>query len=88
MEEGGKRVLATVAGIFMARHLKNTEELHDCRSSPRAESLIESAVQLADRIMRRIDGTFGDSNADRRGHVRKHAVTRLMYNGRNLAENR
>jgi hypothetical protein len=66
MEEGRKRVLAIVAGILVARHLKNAEDLHDSRPSPRTESLIGSAVQWADRIMRRIDGTFGDSNSDRR----------------------
>lgn len=66
MDEGRKRVLAIVAGILVARHLKNTEDLHDSRPSPRTESLIGSAVQWADRIMRRIDGTFSDSKDDRR----------------------
>jgi hypothetical protein len=67
MEEGRKRVLAIVTGILVARHLKNTEDLHDSRPSPRTESLIASAVQWAERIMRRIDGTFADSNDDRGG---------------------
>ena len=52
----------------MARHLKNTEDLHDSRPSPRTESLIGSAVQSAERIMRRIDGTFADSKDERRGN--------------------
>jgi hypothetical protein len=56
MEEGRKRVLAIVAGILVARHLKTTDDLFDCRPSPRTESLITSAVQWAERIMRRIDG--------------------------------
>jgi len=56
MEEGRKRVLAIVAGILVACHLKNPEDLHDSRPSPRTESLIASAVQWAERIMRRIDG--------------------------------
>jgi hypothetical protein len=56
MEEGRKRVLAIVAGILVARHLKNPEDLHESRPSPRTESLIASAVQWAERIMRRIDG--------------------------------
>lgn len=68
MEEGRKRVLAIVAGILVARHLKNTEDLHDSRPSPRTESLIGSAVQWAERIMRRIDGTFADSKDERRGN--------------------
>jgi hypothetical protein len=58
MEEGRKRVLAIVAGILVARHLKTTEDLFDSRSSPRTESLIASAVQWAERIIRRIDGAF------------------------------
>ena len=66
MEEGRKRVLGIIAGILVARHLKSTEDLQDSRPSPRTESLIASAVQWADRIMRRIDGVFVDSvNAER-----------------------
>jgi hypothetical protein len=65
MEEGRKRVLGIMASILVSRHLKTTEDLHDSRPSPRTESLIASAVQWADRIMRRIDGAFGDSNSDR-----------------------
>ena len=58
MDEGRKRVLAIVAGILMARHLKNPEDLHESRASPRTESLIASAVQWAERIMRRIEGVY------------------------------
>lgn len=56
MEEGRKRVLGIIAGILVARHLKTPEDLHDNRPSPRTESLVVSAVQWAERIMRRIDG--------------------------------
>jgi hypothetical protein len=55
---GRKRVLAIVAGILVARHLKNPEDLHESRPSPRTESLIASAVQWAERIMRRIEGVY------------------------------
>ena len=65
MEEGRKRVLGIMASILVARHLKTTEDLHDSRQSPRTESLVGSAVQWAERIMRRIDGTFGNSTDDR-----------------------
>jgi hypothetical protein len=58
MDEGRKRVLAIVAGILVARHLKTTDDLFDCRSSPRTESLVASAIQWAERIMKRIDGAF------------------------------
>ncbi len=59
MDEGRKRVLAIVAGILVARHLKNPEDLRDSRPSPRTESLIASAVQWAERIMRKIDSLCG-----------------------------
>ena len=58
MDEGRKRVLAIVAGILVARHLKNPEDLHESSPSPRTESLIASAVQWAERIMRRIEGVY------------------------------
>jgi hypothetical protein len=54
-----------MASILVARHLKTTDDLHDSRPSPRTESLVGSAVgsavQWAERIMRRIDGTFANS---------------------------
>jgi hypothetical protein len=66
MDEGRKRVLAIVAGILVARHLKTPEDLRESRPSPRTESLIASAVQWADRIMTRIDGAFGDLPGNRK----------------------
>jgi len=67
MEEGRKRVLGIMASILVARHLKTTEDLHDSRPSPRTESLVASAVQWAERIMRRIDGALPDSSDVRKG---------------------
>jgi hypothetical protein len=58
VDEGRKRVLAIVAGILVARHLKTTDGLFDSRSSPRTESLVAAAVQWAERIMRKIDNVF------------------------------
>ena len=55
VDEGRKRVLAIVAGILVARHLKTTDDLFDSRSSPKTESLVAAAVQWAERIMRKID---------------------------------
>jgi hypothetical protein len=66
MEEGRKRVLGIMASILVSRHLKTTEDLHDSHPSPRTESLVGSAVQWAERIMRRIDGTFGNSTDEKR----------------------
>jgi hypothetical protein len=65
MEEGRKRVLGIIAGILVARHLRTTEDLFDSRPSPRTESLVASAVQWAERIMRRIDGVFANSADDK-----------------------
>jgi len=59
VEEGRKRVLAIVAGILVARHLKSTEDLFENRASPRTEAMVAAAVQWADRIMRKIDSVFG-----------------------------
>ena len=59
MDEGRKRVLAIVAGILVARHLKTTEDLFDNRSSPRTESMVAAAIQWAVRIMDKIDSMSG-----------------------------
>jgi hypothetical protein len=59
--EGRKRVMAIVAGILVARHVKSVEELHEWRSAPKTESLVASAVNWAERIMRKIDSPFGKS---------------------------
>jgi hypothetical protein len=58
MDEGRKRVLAIVAGILVARHLRTTDDLFDTRESPRTASMVAAAVQWAERIMRKIDGVF------------------------------
>jgi hypothetical protein len=54
MDEGRKRVLAIVAGILVARHLKTTQDLFDNRSSPRTESMVAAAVQWAERPCERL----------------------------------
>ena len=60
MEEGRKRVLAIVAGILVARHLKTTDDLFGGpQGSPRTDAMVAAAVQWADRIMRKIDNVFG-----------------------------
>jgi hypothetical protein len=56
-------VLAIVAGILVARHLKTVEDLNDCHASPRTEYLVAAAVQRAERIMRKIDNVFGNESA-------------------------
>ena len=59
MDEGRKRVLAIVAGILVARHLKTTDDLFDTRDSPRTRSMVMAAVQWAKRIMGKIDEERG-----------------------------
>jgi hypothetical protein len=44
----------------LALALKTTDDIFDSRSSPRTESLVATAVQWAERIMRKIDG-YGKS---------------------------
>jgi hypothetical protein len=59
VDEGRKRVVGIIAGILVARHIKTSEELFQTRPSPRSESLVASAVQWAERIMRKVDSSFG-----------------------------
>jgi hypothetical protein len=59
MDEGRKRVVAIVAGILVARHLKTTEDLFDTRDSPRTRSMVTAAVQWAKRIMTKVDEQCG-----------------------------
>jgi hypothetical protein len=58
MDEGRKRVIGIIAGILVARHLRTTEDLFDSKGSPRTETMVASAVQWAERIMRKIDNVF------------------------------
>ena len=63
MEEGRKRVLAIVAGILVARHLKTAEDLFGTpQGSPRTDAMVNAAVQWAERIMRKIDSVFSTSD--------------------------
>ena len=45
------RVLAIVAGILVARHLKTADDLFDSKPSPRTESMVAAAVQWAERAL-------------------------------------
>jgi hypothetical protein len=59
MDEGRKRVIAIVAGILVARHLKTADDLFDTRDSPRTRSMVIAAVQWAKRIMGKVDEECG-----------------------------
>ena len=65
MQERRKCMLGIMASILVSRHLKTMEYLDDTGQVRVTEALVGSAVQWAERIMRRIDGAFGDSNSDR-----------------------
>jgi hypothetical protein len=58
VDEGRKRVVAIVAGILVARHLKSPDDL-SAKPSPKTEYMVADAVQWAERIMRKIDNVFG-----------------------------
>jgi hypothetical protein len=67
MDEGRKRVLAIVAGIIVARHLDTADDLFGGpQGSPRTDKMVAAAIQWAERIMRKIDSTFGSSTAESR----------------------
>jgi len=59
MDEGRKRVLAIVAGIIVARHLKTADDLFGGpEGSPRTDKMVAASIQWADMIMRKIDNAF------------------------------
>ena len=61
MDEARKRVLAIVAGIIVARHLKTADDLFGGpQGSPRTDKMITAAVQWAVRIMQKTDTAYLD----------------------------
>jgi hypothetical protein len=60
VDEGRKRVLAIVAGILVARHLKTTDDLFEAAPAQgRSRSLpLRFSGQWTERIMRKIDSVF------------------------------
>jgi hypothetical protein len=66
MDEGRKRVLAIVAGVLVARHLKTAEDLFGgSQGSPRTDAMVAAAVQWAERIMRKIDAQWPTGTQNR-----------------------
>ncbi len=60
MDEGRKRVVAIVAGILVARHLKTADDLFEGpERSPRTDAMVAAAVQWAERILTKIDNVHG-----------------------------
>jgi hypothetical protein len=59
MDEGRKRVLAIMAAILTAMHMRTAGDLFGTPSgSPKTDKLIAASVQWAERIMRKIDNVF------------------------------
>jgi hypothetical protein len=63
MDEGRGRkcVLAIVAGVLASLHMQTADDLFGTpQGSPRTDKLIDASIQWAERIMRKIDGVFGN----------------------------
>jgi hypothetical protein len=66
MDEGRKRVVAIVAGILVARHLKTAEDLFGgSQGSPRTDAMVAAAVQWAEEIMAEIDRRWPTTGSNR-----------------------
>ena len=59
MNDARKRMIALLASILVARHLKHENELLTYRASPRTENLIASAIQIAERIVQKVERRDG-----------------------------
>ena len=60
MDEGRKRVIGITATILASLHMQTADDLFGGpQGSPRTEKLIAASIQWAERIMEKIDATFG-----------------------------
>ena len=60
MDKGRKRVIAIMAAILVASRMDTAGDLFGRpQGSPQTDALIATAVQWAERIMRKIDGVQG-----------------------------
>ena len=60
MDEGRKRVIGIMAAILASLHMQTADDLFGTpQGSPRADKLIAASIQWAERIMEKIDATFG-----------------------------
>ena len=60
MDEGRKRVIAIMAAIITAFHMKVPDDLFGTpQGSPRTDKMIAASVQWAERILARIDAVEG-----------------------------
>jgi hypothetical protein len=62
MDEGRKRVIGIMAAILASLHMPTADDLFGGpQGSPRTDKLIAASVQWAEKIMEKIDATFGRS---------------------------
>jgi len=62
MDEGRKRVIGIMAAILASLHMQTADDLFGApQGSPRTDKLIDTSIQWAERIMRKIDGRFGSA---------------------------
>jgi len=61
MDEGRKRVIGIMAAILTSLHMPRADDLFGgAEGSPRTDQLIRASIQWAERIMEKIDSTFGN----------------------------
>jgi hypothetical protein len=60
MDESRKRVIGIMAAILASVHMRTADDLFGGpQGSPRTDKLIAASIQWAERIMEKIDATFG-----------------------------
>jgi hypothetical protein len=61
MDEGRKKLIYLVAGMFLVRRLAGL----DRKRSPARENAFRDAIDTAEELIRRIDARFPDANKPR-----------------------
>jgi len=62
MDEGRKRVIGIMAAILASLLMQTADDLFGGpQGSPRSEKLIAGSIQWAEKIMEKIDTTFGNA---------------------------
>jgi len=66
VDEGRKRVVGIIAGILLSRNLDRADDLFGGpQGSPRTDKMVAASIQWAELIMRKIDGRYGSTVADK-----------------------
>lgn len=60
MDEGRKRTVGVMAAMLVSLHMERVDDFFGGpQGSPRTDKLIAASIQWAEKIMEKIDGTFG-----------------------------